>query len=138
MAKTWAGGAHIEVEGLRELQASIKQQLGKLPKEIGEAHKDVGNFVIGKIPEGDPHAVGAGTGARVRPSATKRDVLLRVGHTNRQAAWYQWGKQRVNPPAPGRPFIVGTIEKHQDEIEDYFLDATLKALDPAFFSSGKT
>lgn len=129
------GKAHIEVEGLRELQAAIKRQQGRLPDALGQAHKDVGAFVIGRLPAADPHAVGTGTGATVRPSASKREVLLRVGHSGREASRNQWGKREVQPFAPGRPYIVGTIEQHQDEIEQRFLDEMVKVLGPAFFTA---
>ena len=129
------GAAHIEVEGLKELQTAIKRQQGKLPASIGEAHKEIGRFVIGKLPAGNPHAVGAGSGADVRPSATKRDVVLRVGHGGREASKYQWGKQAVQPFESGRPFIVGVIQDNQEAIEQKFMDETVKALSPAFFSA---
>ena len=128
---------HIEVEGLKELQIAIKRGQGKLPASIGEAHKEVGRFIIGKLPPGDPHAVGAGASAQVRPSATKRDVVLRVGHGGRQAAKNQWGKTPVQPFASGRPHIIGTVLENQEAIEEKFLDETLKAVGPAFFSASK-
>src|SRR5512139_869930 len=130
--------AHIQIEGLAELQAAIKRQQGKLPAAIGEAHKEVGRFVIGKVPAGDSHAVGAGSGATIRPSATKRDVIIKVGHGARTAAYQQWGKRVINPPAPGpgsRPHIVGAIEQNQEAIEQKFMDEIIKALEPAFYSA---
>jgi len=128
------GRSHIEVEGLGELQRNIKKQLGQLPKALGEAHKNVGRAVIGKLPEGNPHAVGAGSGASVRPSATKREVLLRVGHGGREAHKEQWGRRLVQPFESGRLYIVGTIEANRKEIEQIFLDEVTNALGPAFFS----
>lgn len=132
------GAAHIEIEGLKELQSAIKAAQGKLPASIGVAHKNVGAFIISKLPDGDPHAVGSGTGAFVRPSATKRDVVLRVGHGGREASKNQWGKTPVQPFKRGRPFIVGTIEKHQREIEQKFLDEIMKALSPAFLTEDQS
>ncbi len=125
---------HIEVEGLKELQAAIKRAQGKLPASIGEAHKEVGRFVIGKLPPGNPNAVGSGSGATVRPSATKREVILRVGSGARTASKNQWGKVPVQPFVSGRPYIVGTIKDNQDAIEQMFLDQIVKALEPAFYS----
>lgn len=137
-----AGKAHIEVEGLKELQAAIKRQQGKLPAALGQAHKDVGAFVISRLPPGDPHAVGAGTGASVRPSASKREVLLRAGHSGRPpdrgsrgGVLAQWGKREVQPFVPGRPYIVQTVQRHQAEIEQKFLDEMVKVLGPAFFKA---
>lgn len=128
---------HIEVEGLKEMQAAIKRAQGKLPASIGEAHKEVGRFIIGKLPPGDPHAVGAGASASVRPSATKRDVVLRVGHGKREAAKNQWGKTPVQPFVSGRPHIIKAVTDNQEAIEQKFLDETLKAVGPAFFSASK-
>jgi hypothetical protein len=131
---------HIQIDGLRELQRDLKASQGKLPKALGEAHKNVGRFVISKVPQGDPHAVGAGSGATIRPSATKRDVLLRVGHgarplVGKTGGAAQWGKARVMPFAPGphsRPYIVGTIEQNRGAIVEKFLDETMKALKSVF------
>ena len=128
-------GPHIKVEGLKELQTAIKRAEGKLPQSLGVAHKNVGAFVIGKLPAGNPHAVGAGAGATIRPSATKREVLIRVGYVGRPGHIAQWGKREVQPFESGRPWIVGTIEGHQDEIEREFLEQTMKALSPAFYDS---
>jgi hypothetical protein len=126
---------HIQIDGLRELQRDLKASQGKLPKALGEAHKNVGRFVISKVPQGDPHAVGAGSGATIRPSATKRDVLLRVGYGAREHHFQQWGETRVMPFAPGphsRPHIVGTIEQNRGAIVEKFLDETMKALKSVF------
>jgi hypothetical protein len=127
--------AHIEVEGYKELQAAIKAQQGKLPASLGVAHKAVGNFVIGKLPAADPHAVGTGSGAAVRASASKRDVIIRVGHAGREAAKDQWGKKPIQPFVSGRPHIVGAIEANEEEIAQKFLDEVTKALAPAFYDA---
>ena len=125
-------GAHIKVEGMKELQTAIRKAEGKLPKSLGEAHKEVGRFIIGKIPPGNPNAVGAGSGATVRPSASKRDVLLRVGGAHRLMHKNQWGKGEVQPFESGRPYILGVVLENQEAIEQKFLDETMKALEPAF------
>jgi hypothetical protein len=128
---------HIQVDGLKELQRDIKQARGKMPKAIGEAHKNVGKFVISKLPPADPRAVGEGAGAKIRASATKREVLLRVGHKEREPLpQAQWGKRPKQPfEAGGRPYIVGTIEAYEDEIFEEFKRQTMRALRPAFFNS---
>jgi len=138
------GVPHIQVFGLRELQLAIKRQQGELPKALGKVHKDIGTFIIGKLPAADPHAVGSGSGATVRPSATKREVLLRAGSGAREARASgrgvsvkaeQWGSRPVQPYIKGRPYIVGTIEENEDEIEQRFLDAMTEILGPAFFKA---
>lgn len=143
---------HIEVDGLRELQADFKRASGgKLPKALGEANKDIGRVVIGRLPEGEPQAVGAGRGAAPRPSATKREVVILVGSAAREAraearaeprpsamthrnsvAAQQWGAEEVQPYMAGRPYIVGAIQEHQDEIVQTFRDEYTKALAPSF------
>lgn len=141
--KQAAAFGRIQVEGLKEFQRDLKRQTGKLPKAIGEAHKNVGRFIVGKLPPGDPHAVGAGAGATVRPSATKREVLLMAGSAARvqraegRAAGVraqQWGRREVRPFTKGRPYIVGVIEEYQEDILEEFLEQTVKALSPAFHS----
>lgn len=139
----------IEIEGLRELNKAIRRSTDtELPKRIGQANKSIGQLVISKLePASNPAAVGRGAGAAVRPSASKREVLLRVGGAHRahesvpqpsrsknRYALPQWGKQIVNPwqRAPDRPHILGTVEKHRKEIEKAYLDATQDAMSGAF------
>ena len=140
-------GAHIQIEGLKELQAGLRDAQGKLPKALGEAHKRVGTFIISKLPEASPEAVGSGTGSVVRASATKRDVILRAGTSVRATRaredhvpvkFEQWGKTQVQPfEKGGRPYIVGTIEENLAEIEQMFLDEMLKVVGPHFYSARK-
>ncbi len=125
---------HIEIEGLKEMQADLRKAQGKLPAALGQAHKNVGNFVISKLPPADPNAVGAGTGAMPRPSATKRDVVIRVGTGAREAAKNQWGKTPVQPFVGGRPYIIGTVEANQNAIIWEFKKQLLEAVGPAVFS----
>ena len=136
------GFAHLEVEGLKEFQADLKRQQGKLPDVLGQIHKELGQFIIGKLPEGNPYAVGAGTGAAVRPSATKRDVVLRAGYGAREAiigsrggVLPQWGKTVVQPFESGRPYIVGAIEENEEAIYQKFIDRYTEALAPAFYKA---
>jgi ribose 5-phosphate isomerase len=138
-------GAHIQVEGLKEFQQGLRDAQNKLPKALGEAHKRVGTFIISKLPEASPEAVGIGTGSTVRASATKRDVILRAGTTARvgraseqrtSIKAQQWGKTEVQPfEKGGRPYIVGTIEEHQDEIVEMFKEEMLKVVGGAFYSA---
>ncbi len=134
---------HIQVDGLRELQADIRRQQGKLPQSLGVAHKNVGAFVVARLtPPPNPHTVGEGLGAQVRPSATKREVLLRVGYSARPTkrgseggVLAQWGRTPVQPFGVGRPYIVKTVADNQEAIEQMFLDEYVKALGPAFFKA---
>ena len=133
--------AYIEVDGLKEFQRAVRAAKDKeLDKRLGQANKRIGQMVIDRLsPSPDPRAIGIGKGATVRPSASKREVLLRVGgahraagpHTNKQP----WGARRVQRPgipAPARPNIQGTAERNFDQIADAWMDATMDAFRPAF------
>jgi hypothetical protein len=137
---------HIQVEGLAEFQRDLKAASGgKLPAALGEAHKEIGRFIIAKIPQGDPSAVGSGYTATVRPSATKRDVILRVGGAFRNTVaskrriptrYVQWGKFPVQPFARGaRPYILGVVEENEQAIIDEYKKRVMHALAPAFNSA---
>ena len=131
-------GDYIEVEGLREFQRAVRKSTDReMPKRIGQAHKDVGRYVKRLVDsQARPEAVGAGSGATVRPSASKREVLLRVGGKHRAdfAPMAQWGKKVVRPfrRAPARPYIRQIAERNRSRIEDRFLDAVADAVAPAF------
>lgn len=133
--------AYIEVEGLKEFQQAVRQIRSRdLDKRLGEANKRVGQLVIDRLtPAPDPVAIGAGRGATVRPSASKRDVLLRVGGSHRAAGEHTkkqpWGVKRVARPGtrtPERPFIQRTAEQHVDEIGELYLTGIVEAFSPAF------
>ena len=133
----------IEVEGLKEFQRATRRAVdSELPKRLGQAHKHIGELVISRLtPKPDPAAVGAGRGSDVRASASKRDVILRVGGAHRRSPspeitkMRQWGARfvgRVGQPAPDRPYIRGTIDRHQDEIGNAYLEAISAAMSGAF------
>jgi len=132
-------GYTVEVDGLDELRRAIRKSTDtELPKRMGQAHKDVGRYVIARLrPRPDPDVVGRGAGATVRPSAAKREVILRSGGKHRAGNTPQqaWGKrQPSNPPANARPFIVKTAEDHRDDIGRFYLAAIKQAVGPAFDS----
>lgn len=130
--------AYIEVDGLKEFNRAVRQMRStQLNKRIGQANKEIGKLVIDRLePRPDPAAIGSGKGASVRPSASKREVLLRVGGSHRpKPPLSVWGKRRVlrvGATAPARPFIQGTAERHQDDIGELWLDAVVDAFAPAF------
>lgn len=129
----------IEVEGFAEtLRVARRSADRELPKRIGQANKSIGRMVIARLqPRPDPAAVGEGAGASVRPSASKREVLLRVGGKHRagHTPEMQWGKRpgrRPRQTAPPRPYIRETVERHRDEIEQAWLEAIAQAFSGAF------
>ena len=129
----------IEVVGLKEFQRQVRRSTDKgLPKRLGQANKEIGQLVISKLePRPDPAAVGRGAGAKVRPSASKREVLLRVGGKHRadHSPQQQWGKRhvgRVGERAPERPYIKRTADSHRKEIGRKWIKAVAQAMKPAF------
>lgn len=131
--------AAIELEGLPEFNKMVRKAADRdLPKRIGQANKAIGQLVISKLPQAGPQAVGTGAGATVRPSATKREVLLRVGGAHRvnrastrstTLRVQQWGKTQVRPFQSGeRPHIIGMVEKNRSEIEQAYFKAIEKAM----------
>lgn len=129
----------IQIEGLEEFQRAARRSTDlELPKRLGEAHREIGKLVISRLqPSPNPAAVGTGAGASVRPSATKREVLLRVGGAHRRghSPEMQWGKRRVlrvGRSAPKRPYIKETAERNRAEIGTAYLEAISRAMGSAF------
>lgn len=134
-----AGSGAIEVEGLRELNKAIRRSVDTdLPKRMGAANKSIGALVVSKLqPRPDPAAIGSGAGATVRPAASKREVLLRVGGTHRagHTPYMRWGKRlgrAIRTQAPPRPYIRGTVDANRKEIDNAYLDAIGRAMSGAF------
>ena len=132
-----SGFAAIELDGLQEFQRAARRSTDtELPKRLGRAHKHIGQLVIDRLqPRPDPAAIGAGKGSTVRASASKRDVLLRVGGTHRasHSPQMQWGKSRPERlVANRRPYIRETIDANYDEIADEYLGAISAAMSGAF------
>lgn len=132
----------IRVDGLREFQRAVRRGEDRdLPKRLGRAHREVGVYVIARLqPKPVPEAVGAGAGATVRPSASKREVLLRVGGTHRRnPPLSTWGRRTIVLAAgrrrPPRPYIRETADRHQRAIERVFLRSVTAAMNGAFHST---
>ena len=138
MAKPF-GQVVLDRDDLRQFNRAIRNAADTgLPKRMGQANKKVGAKFISEWldPKPAPAAVGEGGGATVRPSASKREVLLRVGGKHRAAhsPQMQWGKRVVRPfsRAPKRPYIRGSVDRHEREIRDFWLEAVAEAMAPAF------
>lgn len=140
--------AQIEIDGLREFQRAVRQAKDReLNKRLGQANKKVGQMVVDRLtPNPDPRATGIGKGATVRPSASKREVILRVGGTHRSKAnaeltrMQPWGATRVaraGTTTPKRPYILGTAETNFDTIEEAWMDAVMDAFRPAFAEASR-
>lgn len=131
----------IRVEGLKEFQRATRRAVDSdLPRRLGQANKQIGQLVIDRLqPRPDPAAVGEGSGAAVRPSASNREVLLRVGGAHRagHTPERQWGRRVVGAfsSAPKRPYIRKTVEDNRRDIEDAWLKAVAEATRPAFYDT---
>lgn len=121
----------IQMDPRRVQGALLNLKDKNLSKEIGQANKRVGQYAIRLL---NPTGVGEGRGANIRPSATKREVLLRVGHSGRSVRAQQWGSRQVWPggEAPHRPYIVETLRRNEREI----LRIYREELDTAIKSAG--
>ena len=143
MAKQPFGQVELDRESWKQFQSAVRRAKDtELPKRIGQANKAIGaRFISDWLePKPDPAAVGLGAGAAVRPSASKREVLLRVGGKHRadHSPQMQWGKRPARVPgqrAPKRPFIRESAERHRDEMYDAWLEAVAEAMAPAFYDT---
>lgn len=141
MAKPY-GQVELDRDDWKRFQREVRRSTDQdLPKKIGQANRHIGALVISRLqPRPDPAAVGEGAGAEVRPSASKREVLLRVGGAHRAGHTPQmrWGKRAGRPirrQAPERPYIRQTVENNRDDIEQGWLHAISRAMDSAFHST---
>lgn len=130
MAKARGG---LFIEGHRDLTRRLQQIGGKeLKKEYGQVHKRIGERVIREA-GGKQTTVGAGRGASMRPSASVRDIMIRVGGTHRESRLDQWGVREVWPGGmpPERPHIIGAAEDIQGEIMDMYEEGVADVADKA-------
>ena len=148
------GRATFQVEGYKEMQRDLRKAGKEAGKALGQAHKRVGQLIISKLaPAPDPRAVGTGKGANVRPSATKREVLILAGGKHRAQmatdavargydlrsplAAMSWGKkQSFSKDRPKRPYIIGTALAHEKEVKDKFAEEVTNAMKPYFWKVG--
>ena len=132
---------HIQVEGWKPLRRDIRRAVDQdMPRRMGQAHRNVGLYVKRLVDaRSDPAAVGAGRGADVRPSSSRREVLVRVGYGTRKAPVAPWGIRQVQPvgPRPPRPHIVGIINDDRASIEREFFDQVMAAAAPPFYSTSE-
>lgn len=133
------GQVEVDRDSLRQFMAAVRSSTDtELPRRLGQANRSVGEKFIYQWlrPKPEPAAVGQGAGAAVRPSSSKRDVVLRVGGAHRagHTPYKQWGRRAVNPfePAPPRPYIRESANDHLDEIQEAWLEAITEAMSPPF------
>ena len=138
------GKIEVDTGDLKAFQRAVRRSTDReLPKRLGQANKSVGQLVIDRLqPRPDPAAVGTGAGASVRASASRREVLLRVGgaHRANHAPQKQWGKKPGASPfgrRGPRPYIRQTVEDNRRDIEEAWIDATLAAMSGAFAATEK-
>lgn len=121
----------LEVEGMDEVRAAFRRLGGpEMVRQLGQVHKRVGELVIARA-GGAQTGIGLGAGSTIRPSASTREVQLRVGGTFRAkfGKWRQWGKTQRWPPPEPRPYLVGAAVAAKDEIFDAYLDGIADVAD---------
>lgn len=114
----------LTIEGHRDLTRRLNQIGGKeLKKEYGQVHKRIGERIIREA-GGKQTNVGAGRGASMRPSASTREIQIRVGGPHRETNLQQWGVNQRWPGGmpPPRPHIIGAADDIQEEIMDMYED----------------
>lgn len=130
----------IRVEGVRPLIRELRRAgQDDLVKEMGRSNKEIGQLVIERLAP-LPKTVGAGAGAKVRPSASARLVQLRAGgkhravdsdgkpHTSpREIAMESWGRI-WRRRGQRRPHIVGTARQVMPDIESRYMDGIARAM----------
>lgn len=110
-----------------EVRAAFRRLGGpEMVKQLGQVHKRVGELVISRA-GGAQTGVGEGTGSTIRPSATTREVVLRVGgrHRERIGRPAQWGVREtwtVAGDAPVRPHLIGAAEAASNEVINAYID----------------
>ena len=112
----------LVIEGVPELRKMLREVGGReLEKELGQVHKRIGEMVISAA-GGRNTGVGEGAGASIRPSASVREVLLRVGGSHRDMKARQWGRRQIWPggQAPSRPYLIGAAVKQRSQILDQY------------------
>ena len=143
-------GTQIKIDGIKELRRAVRNAVDKdLPKRMSQANKKIGEQIIGKwlTPPPRPETVGTGRAAKIRPSATRFDVVLRVGGVHRtrmntpvptksknRFALAPWGKPKQIFMQGPRPHILGSALDHREEIIDMYFEGIKLAVDPAFYS----
>lgn len=132
----------IQVDGWEEFQRDLRRaKHTEYPKRIGQANKKTGEFIKSLVErESDPRAVGVGRGANIRSSASKREVILRVGGAHRagNTPYMQWGIRPGRRPyeqAPERPYVKQIADDHREEIGEFFLEAVAEAMESVFFTT---
>lgn len=123
----------MAIEGHRDLSRRLNQIGGKeLRKEYGQVHKRIGERVIREA-GGKQTGVGAGRGASIRPSASTREIQVRVGGPHRESAKAQWGVRQQWPGGdpPDRPHLIGAATSIQGEIMQMYEDGVAEVAQKA-------
>jgi hypothetical protein len=116
--------AYIRVEGVREVIRAIGKVEPGLKKELGQRNKAIGARIIERsYPK--PLNVGAGLGAKPRPSAAANVLRIIAGGSHRTRRAQQWGRRNV-PRDIKRPFIRLAAEKDIGRIASDYLNAVLE------------
>jgi hypothetical protein len=111
-------GPSVEVEGARQLRASLKRA-GVGLDDLKAAHAEVAKMVADRATRDAPVRTGR-LAASVRPSGTQREALVRAGRASvPYAGVIHWGWPSRGIPA--RPFIADAAEELRDSWEATYL-----------------
>lgn len=127
----------VEVEGLKELRAALRQAEGRSPKELAAAGLPAATIAASAASRRVPSITGRTAGS-VRPFATATGGGVRAGGA--KAAWFGWldfGGRRPQEKASGglgRPvikagrYIYPAIDAEEVRIVDTYVAAIEKLL----------
>lgn len=124
----------IKVEGLREMTSAMRKVKGESPKEIGQYHKQVANFVAGDVrarANSRPRKNRTGrTAAGVKTRGTQREAAIRV--TTPDAHVQEFGGRaplfgnrnfwfQVRPKQKGGWFLFPAIRDNREAINRFYI-----------------
>lgn len=132
-----ADGVVIQVTGLKELRAALRQMDAGLPREMTKVHRMIAKTIVAAAL---PHVPVGPTGnlkRSVREGATARQAIGRAGSGKvPYAAAIHWGEGsgnlnfttgrtvgRANRNIPARPFLWAAAQKVEQEVVDIYGDA---------------
>lgn len=111
--------AHIEIEGLRELQRGLRRIDKELTNELKKANKDAGEAVVEAARPEAPELTGKLKGS-LRAANKVREAEVRLGGA--KVPWagpihFGWPARNIEPD----PFVYRALDKRRDEVRDAYM-----------------
>ncbi len=116
----------VQILGVRELTAALARLGPQWVAEIGATNRRLGQEII-DVAFPKPLAVGAGSGATPRPSASRNVLQIRAGGSWRAAhvPVQQWGR-RWAPRDVARPYILRAAKDKLPVVQEEYLRKLLE------------